>query len=375
MRPFKALAIIGFAALLAVAAIAVAPETVPNLVAGVRERPESPALVTGCWAAATTASIAGKRALSDGALTWRGAATAHIVGTVSNRVVPAGVGAGGTYLIALRRGGMTLTTAAAMAVLWAFASGIAHSSGALIGLVWLYSGIVGIGALAVVGVLTGWRVRAHRVRAQRTPRSRHVTEHEGGSASLSGDWRYGDHRLDHPAAVTDAPMAGDSEPHRLRTAAESAPVPDTRRGRVVQKLHHLRSSIADAVAVVRANPRCAGAALLAQAGAMSCLAVGFAIATSSLGVPVPMATAMAAYMAGTAVSATVPTPAGIGAADAALVGALVMVGSPLGDAIPAVLIFRAVILLAPIVVAAVMALRWTTRLWPRGDGAPVVSES
>lgn len=361
MRPFKAVAIICFAALLAAASVAVVPGTFPNLAAGVRERPDAPALVTVCWLAATSASIAGKRALAGGALTWRGAAAAHVVGTVSNRIVPAGAGAGGTYFIALRRGGMTLTVAAAMVALWAIASGVAHGTGALVGLVWLYAGVTGMAALVALVGIVGWRVR---VRRTRSAGQRHGPATSPDASSLS--------ML--PRAVVAEPGSTDAvAPRRLRTVAAPAPVPDTRRGRASHKLSALRGAMADAFAVIRANPRRAVAAVLAQACAMSCLAVGFAIVTISFGVPASPTTAMAAYMVGTAVSSTVPTPAGIGSADAALVGALVMVGSSISAAIPAVLVFRAVILLAPIAVAAVMAIGWTPRLWPRRASAPAVS--
>lgn len=360
MRPFKAVAIVCFAALLAAASVAVVPGTLPNLVAGVRERPDAPALVTACWLAATSASIAGKRALADGALTWRGAAAAHVVGTVSNRIVPAGAGGGGAYLIALRRGGMTLTAAAAMVALWAIASGIAHGTGAFVGVVWLYSGVTGMAGLAAVVAVIGWRVRVHRPRSGRDRPGPAISPDASSYSRL-------------PRAVVDEQRSTDVAPCRLRTMSEPAAVPDTRRGRASHKLSGLRGAIADALAVIRANPRRAAAAVLAQAAAMSCLAVGFAIVASSFGVPASPTTAMAAYVVGTALSSTVPTPAGIGSADAALVGALVMVGSSMSAAIPAVLVFRAVILLAPIAVAVVMAIGWTPRLWPRRAGAPAVS--
>lgn len=364
VRPFKVLAIAGAAAVIVAAALVVVPETWPTLAAGLRERPESPALVTACWLLATSASIAGKRALAGGALSWRGTAVAHVFGTVSNRIVPAGAGAGGTYFIALRRGGMTLTAAAAMVALWAVASGVVHGSGAVVGVVWLNSGVVGVAALASVVAVVGWRARAHRAAKREAENAPSFSPAALVHSPNSPDTR----------VTVDVATSTDIEPRRLRTAADPGPTPATRRGRVLRKLSALRRSVADAVATVRANPRRAVAAIVAQAGAMSCLAVGFAIATSSFGVPVSMTTAIAAYLGGTALSATIPTPAGIGAADAALVGALVMVGSPLSDAVPAVLVFRAVILLAPIAVAIVMAIGWTSRLWPHRYGAPVVSQ-
>ncbi len=351
--------IICFAALVAAASVAVVPGTVPNLASGMRESPESPALITACWLVATSASIAGKRAIADGALSWRAAAAAHVIGTVSNRVIPAGAGAGGAYLIALRRGGKTLTTAAAIAALWALASGIAHGTGALVGLVWLYSGLTGMAVLAVVVAVGGWRVRARRARSPEDG-------HESATWAQTRACQY------MPRTVVDEHTATEPEPLQLQTMADTTAAPDSRRGSMSQKRSALRAAAVGAVAAIRANPRRAGTAVVAQAGAMSCLAIGFAIAASSFGVPAPMTTLVAAYVIGTAVSSTVPTPAGIGAADAALVGALVTVGSSLGAAIPAVLVFRAVILLAPIAVAVVIPIAWTPRLWRRKNSAPAV---
>ncbi len=361
MRPFKALVIICFAVLVAAASVAVVPGTVPNLASGMRERPESPALITACWLVATSASIAGKRAIADGVLSWRVAAAAHVIGTVSNRVIPAGAGAGGAYVIALRRGGKTLTTAAAIAALWALASGIAHGTGALVGLVWLYSGLTGMAVLAVAVAVGGWRVRAHRARS---PEDRE-------EPATSPDTRPSEYV---PRKVVDEHTATETEPLALQTMADTTPAPATRRALIAEKLSALRAAVVGAVAAIRANPRRAGMAVAAQAGAMSCLAIGFAISASGFGVPAPMTTLVAAYVIGTAVSSTVPTPAGIGSADAALVGALVMVGASLGAAIPAVLVFRAVILLAPIALAVVIPIAWTPRLWlrRRRNNAPAV---
>jgi hypothetical protein len=118
------------------------------------------------------------------------------------------------------------------------------------------------------------------------------------------------------------------------------------------------------------------AATAAQLVAMLCLGLGFATAAISFGVPVTLMTGVAAYAAGTALSATVPTPAGIGSTEAALVGTLILAGASMAEALPIVLVFRAVVLLAPVAAAAVIAgvwvcVRWSARWRRRAEPAPV----
>ncbi|WP_165367968.1 hypothetical protein, partial [Phytoactinopolyspora endophytica] len=76
------------------------------------------------------------------------------------------------------------------------------------------------------------------------------------------------------------------------------------------------------------------------------------------------------YIAGTALSATTPTPAGIGSSEAALVAGLVVAGVAVGEALPIVLLFRAVILLAPVVAAALFAGGWVVMGWKNRHGGP-----
>jgi len=349
VRPLKAVALVGCAALLAAAAVAVVPDTLPNLWAGMRKRPESPALIAACWVVATTVSITGKCVLSKGSLSWRGAAGAHIVGTVSNRIVPAGFGAGGAYLIALRKGGMALPAASAMVVLWAGASGVAHATGVLIGGLWLHSGIGILIAATILGIMA-WRSR--RLAAGMTTKRAARPEVSPLLPSATGS----------ESEVRDLTQPSLSLADDLVTRTlDRKLLPETRTVRVRQRVRALRGAAGDAVTVIRDEPRYVLVAVSAQAAAMVCLAIGFAITAGSFGLPVAMTTAMAAYVAGTALSATFPTPAGIGSADAALVGALVMVGAPVSDAVPTVLVFRAVILLAPIMVAGILAAGWAIR--------------
>jgi uncharacterized membrane protein YbhN (UPF0104 family) len=339
------------AALLAAAVVAVVPETLPNLWAGVKERPESPALVSAFWLVATAISITGKCALSSGVLSWRASAAAHIAGTVSNRIVPAGFGAGGAYLIALRKGGMALPAASAMVILWAGASGVAHATGVLIGGLWLHSGI-GILIAATFLAVIAWRAR--RLAAGVTTGCA-VQAKAAPLPAVAGD----------AGGVPGSPLAAlsSADGHSAMPTVDVQVLPETRTARARQRVRTIRGSAGDAATVIRDEPRSVLVAVTAQAAALACLAIGFGIAAGSFGVPVTITTAMAAYVAGTALSATFPTPAGIGTADAALVGALVMVGAPVSDAVPTVLVFRAVILLAPIVVAGIVAIGWAT--WRR----------
>jgi uncharacterized membrane protein YbhN (UPF0104 family) len=317
----------GLVALIAVmvaAGAAILPEALPNLVQAMRQNPFAPVLVAACWLIATAAAITGKRILACGHLCWFGTTTAHITGTVANRVVPAGVGSAGAYIFALRRGGVSTTAAAGAVALWAAAGGLAHANGLVLGLAWLHGGIFAlVGAIlaVAVAVATGPTV-VRRVRAI--------------AAGLPLPWRP-------PGWLTrwyGRPAVKRAVHDRARLA---------------------RRTVSDALVMVRTRPLVAVAVLAAQLVAMMCLAVGFATAVVSLGVPVTAAAGVAAYTAGTALSATIPTPAGIGSSEAALVGALVVAGATVGEALPAVLLFRAVILLAPVIAAVFVFTTWPTR--------------
>ncbi|WP_116953457.1 lysylphosphatidylglycerol synthase domain-containing protein [Jiangella endophytica] len=298
-------------AILVVVGVLIVPSVLPNLIASMRRNPYVPVMVATFWIMATIASITGKRAIADGYLTWSGAAAAHIGGTVANRVVPAGVGSAGVFVAALHRGGASNTTAAGVVALWAVAGGLAHGSGLLLGVAWLregWSGLVTVAALATV-LVVAVRLLLRRLAARRAAR---------------------------PVAV-----------------AVTTTLPSRQ-----SKLQRLRASARDAVAAVRARPVLALAALLAQLAAATCLATGFALAAVGFGVEISIGVGMAAYLAGTALSAATPTPAGIGSAETALIGALMLAGAGLGEALPVVFLFRAVVLIAPVLAAAVMAAAW-----------------
>ncbi len=302
-------------AILVVVGFLIVPSVLPNLITSMRRNPYVPLLVAMFWIMATMAAIAGKRAIASGYLTWSGAATAHIGGTVANRVVPAGVGAAGVFVAALHRGGASNTAAAGVVALWAVAGALAHGSGLLLGVAWLREGWSGLLTVIVVATVLVFAVRflVRRLAARRAAR-----------------------RADRPvtASVTTLPPSRQT------------------------KLQRLRATVHDVVAAVRARPVLALAALGAQLTAAACLATGFALAAVGFGVEISIGVGMAAYLAGTALSAATPTPAGIGSAETALIGALMLAGAGLGEALPVVFLFRAVVLVAPVLAAALMGAAW-----------------
>lgn len=318
--------------------LVVVPAALPNLVTAMRSNPTVPFIVALFWILATMASITGKRAICTGYLSWTETATAHIGGTVANRIVPAGVGAAGVFAAALHRGGASNTAAAGVIALWAVAGGLAHAGGLLLGVAWLREGwsglltVVALATLLVVAVrlLAGWLSRRRAARAGRVARV---------------------------ARVAAAPARFGARP-AVRTVRAGSTLPA-----VVappSKWRRLVLTARDVLAAIRARPILALAALTAQLAAATCLATGFALAAVSFGVPISIGVAMAAYLAGTALSAATPTPAGIGSAETALIGTLMLAGASLGEALPTVFLFRAVILIAPVVAAALMAAAWVT---------------
>jgi glycosyltransferase 2 family protein len=66
----------------------------------------------------------------------------------------------------------------------------------------------------------------------------------------------------------------------------------------------------------------------------------FGVSLKAFGESAPWATVAVVYLAGSAIASAAPTPGGLGATEAALVGGLVLVGVSEREAIPAVLLFR-----------------------------------
>jgi uncharacterized membrane protein YbhN (UPF0104 family) len=304
----------------AVAGVAVLPSALPNLVDGMSQNPLAPVFVGVSWLLATVSAIIGKHFIAAGHLGWVGTTTAHIGGTVTNRVIPGGLGAAGVFLAALRKGGASTASAAVVVTMWAAAGTVAHVCGLLIGAAWLQGGapvlalvVVTIGLLVLTGPSIGRRAASF-------------------ARTVSRQWR---------------------TPRWLRLRAGSG----VRRA-LTDRVRRMSAAAADVIGAARARPVMALGALTAQVASILCLAVGFATAVTSFGVPVSVTAGMASYVAGTALSATMPTPGGIGSAEATLVGALVVAGATVSEALPTVLLFRAVVLLAPVVVAALIAGAW-----------------
>lgn len=96
------------------------------------------------------------------------------------------------------------------------------------------------------------------------------------------------------------------------------------------------------------RPRQAVPLLLASAGVTLSYVVALVAATRAFDLGVPVVDVAAVYLLGTAVAAAVPTPSGLGAAEAALVAGLVAAGAALAPGVAAVLAFRLVTFWLPI---------------------------
>jgi uncharacterized protein (TIRG00374 family) len=115
----------------------------------------------------------------------------------------------------------------------------------------------------------------------------------------------------------------------------------------------VRTALAGVVRSLRQmlrRPRCMLASLAAAAGANLALALAFAV--SVLAVPgagsASFGTLLAVYVLGATIGAAIPTPAGVGSTEAALITVLAAVHVPATEAAQAVLLFRVVTFWAPI---------------------------
>ena len=125
------------------------------------------------------------------------------------------------------------------------------------------------------------------------------------------------------------------------------------RMRAVDLIVQLRTQLSGFAAVLRTPSRAAQLWLGSLAvPVLHCLVLLAAL--RSLGSPVPLLAVATAYLAGSAVSAAVPSPGGVGALDVALVGALVAVGVPAVVAVTGVLIYRLVTVWLPLLPGAGM---------------------
>lgn len=80
----------------------------------------------------------------------------------------------------------------------------------------------------------------------------------------------------------------------------------------------------------------------------TCYLIAFAAAAEAFDIHIRFATLGAVYLVGTAVATIAPTPGGIGATEAALIGSLVAVGVENSQAVPAVFFFRLITFWLPI---------------------------
>ena len=116
-------------------------------------------------------------------------------------------------------------------------------------------------------------------------------------------------------------------------------LPWTRRQLVSRLLPQLRSTLPRLLDVL-GQPR----RLAAGLGGNLLLTGGYVVALDAslraFHAPLPVAATAVVYLAGSAIGSAAPTPGGLGAVEAALVGGLTAVGTPAAAALPAVLLFR-----------------------------------
>lgn len=120
---------------------------------------------------------------------------------------------------------------------------------------------------------------------------------------------------------------------------------------------------AHAVLALRRRPAALALLLATSAGTTLVMGVAFLVCVHATPGPRTAAgagTVLLLFLVGSAASSAVPTPAGIGSTEAALVGALLVTGDPVRHALATVLLFRAVTFWAPAPFG-VVAARWLRR--------------
>jgi undecaprenyl-diphosphatase len=123
-------------------------------------------------------------------------------------------------------------------------------------------------------------------------------------------------------------------------------------GRLVDPLRRAVGAVGD----LAHHPRRAAALLAASAGVTATYLAALAASLAAVGGHASFATTAAVYLIGSAASAASPTPAGLGAVEAALVAGLTRAGVDSGPAVAGVLIFRLLTYWAPMI-PGVVALR------------------
>jgi glycosyltransferase 2 family protein len=119
--------------------------------------------------------------------------------------------------------------------------------------------------------------------------------------------------------------------------------------RILPGLRTLRISLTGMLA----RPGGIARLLIGQAGITSSHLLALLASLQAFGGGVSVARVTAAYLAGTAVAALVPTPGGVGALEAALTAAMVEVGAPIGPAVASILLYRFATYWLPILPGAV----------------------
>jgi uncharacterized membrane protein YbhN (UPF0104 family) len=141
-------------------------------------------------------------------------------------------------------------------------------------------------------------------------------------------------------------------------AAAVVALPSVRRSDQVRRATAGAARFGTTVRVLLAHPGRLAALMGASGGTTVALALGFA-GTAVLGpTALPIAgfgALMIGYMVASAAGNALPTPGGIGTADAALVGVLLAAGAGAGAAVATVLAFRIVTFWAPAVVGLALA--------------------
>ena len=156
-----------------------------------------------------------------------------------------------------------------------------------------------------------------------------------------------------------------------RRLAESSP--ETRLGRIGKRLATIPTTMAAGTRLAIQFVRRPSRGGLAIAGAIGFWAANIAILWASfqaIGVDVPGAVLVQGFFVGM-VANLAPTPGGVGAVDAGMIGTFVLFGLPGSAVIPAVLIYRLVAFWLPIPpgIVAFFQLRKTTQRWERERGS------
>jgi uncharacterized protein (TIRG00374 family) len=116
-------------------------------------------------------------------------------------------------------------------------------------------------------------------------------------------------------------------------------VPSSRR-LVIEKLLPILGTATAGLRDVLTTPAKIGLLLGGSVLITLCYVLAFEFSTRAFDIDLRFAVVGAVYLIGSAIATAAPTPGGLGAAEAALIGGLVAVGAPDDQAVPAVFLFR-----------------------------------